>query len=100
MSPEHDARQAAFPQVKLSHLRKLHCPPADEPRREHVRRLAAAASRKRSLVGAARRELGATVFDLYGLAHEERTSVIEYLRARAPGALSAPRPRAEARSSG
>ena len=100
VSGQRDARQAAFPQVKLSHLRKLPRPPADEVRRERVRRLAAAASRKRSLDAAARLELDAAVFELYGLAHEERTSVIEYLRARAPGALSAPRPRAGARSSG
>src|SRR5690606_1935516 len=46
LSRQRDARQAAFPQVKLSHLRSLPCPPDDDHQREMVRVVSKEASRR------------------------------------------------------
>ncbi|HSC86142.1 MAG TPA: N-6 DNA methylase [Polyangiaceae bacterium] len=91
---QRDARQAAFPQVKVSHLRRLPAPPPDEAGREQVRRIARRASEQAGLEVASREELDRAVFALFGISEEEARSILAYLSERAPGALSAREPRA------
>jgi len=97
---QRDARQATFPQVKLSHLRKLPRPPADARLRQEVRRLSARATNARSLDPQHRTELDAAVFALFGIDAVEQEILLDYLRQRCPGALSVPRPRGAGRGAG
>ncbi len=76
-----DARQAAFPQVKVSHLRALPRPPS-EPRA--LAQLAALTRRAtdRGLDPGTRTELDAQVFGLFGLSAGERAAVAAFMLAR------------------
>lgn len=87
VSRQRDARQATFPQVKVSHLRALPVPPPDAARRRVVSRLSAQASGAGGLTQAARTELDGAVFALYGLSPADGRAIIAYLLARAPRAL-------------
>jgi hypothetical protein len=69
-----DARQAAFPQVKIAHLRALPRPPEDPLRRA---RLSAITCEWRDEL---RCELDQLVFELFGLSPEERGEVSAFVR--------------------
>jgi hypothetical protein len=76
-----DARQAAFPQVKVSHLRALPRPP------QQPRAFAALAELTRRITVAgvepsARLELDERVFDLFDLSRSEREAVLGFVAAR------------------
>jgi hypothetical protein len=74
-----DARQAAFPQVKIAHLRSLPAPPSVG--RESVESL----SREFSAGRAVDREaLDAAVFDLFAIPPDHRLAVCAFLGQRAP----------------
>jgi hypothetical protein len=77
-----DARQAAFPQVKIAHLRALPRPPLSCPQdrvRELVQR-ATAEGPTREL----RRRLDEEVFDLFRLSPAERDTIQGFARERLP----------------
>jgi hypothetical protein len=84
---QRDARQAAFPQVKVSHLRKLPQPPLDQQVRAEIRRISVAASEAGGLNERARTELDGAVFRLFSLSADEAVSVCSFLQERAPAAL-------------
>jgi len=78
-----DARQAVFPQVKVSHLRALPHPPASP----ELRRRIAAVTRQATAHGltrALRAELDAAVFDLFGVSEADRTQVLDFVARRGP----------------
>ncbi|MBN1611901.1 MAG: hypothetical protein JW940_35045 [Polyangiaceae bacterium] len=78
-----DARQAAFPQVKIAHLRALPRPPQDPAlmsRIEEVTRSATATGVSPAL----RATLDALVFDLFGVPAKDRTATLRFVQARAP----------------
>jgi hypothetical protein len=79
---QRDARQAAFPQVKIGHLRALPRPPvaADQVR---VRELVARATQVGSSLEL-RRSLDEAVFDLFGLQAADRESICAFVRERVP----------------
>lgn len=82
LSTRRDARQAAFPQVKLKHLRALPRPPEDAPL--HLR--LADITRKATRAGvdpALRRELDNAVFDLFAVPDDHRREVRSFLAIRA-----------------
>ncbi|MDX2054517.1 MAG: TaqI-like C-terminal specificity domain-containing protein [Polyangiaceae bacterium] len=79
---QRDARQAAFPQVKLMHLRSLPMPPHEPAIFASIERLARDAETAEGCVD--RRELDTKVFDLFDLSVEERASVIRFLAERVP----------------
>jgi len=87
LSLQRDARQAAFPQVKIRHLRALPAPPDDGAARARVQQIAAAATRGGGLTRAAREALDRAVFDLFALPTDGRAEVLAFLRDRAPRAL-------------
>lgn len=80
---QRDARQAAFPQVKLSHLRGLPRPRKDATLFERLTRLADDASRGGVSVEL-RRTLDDAVFELFELGGDQRQSVRRFLAERAP----------------
>lgn len=85
LSTQRDGRQAAFPQVKLSHLRALPAPPAPAPPIiQLVRRLT-----DQGLDRASRLELDRGVFALFSIDPDQAAEVVAFLRDRAP-ALSPP----------
>lgn len=84
---QRDARQAAFPQVKVAHLRRLPFPPPDGALRRAVEELSRAASRAGSLDAALRAELDRAVFELFSIPTSERDAVLAFLASRAPAAL-------------
>lgn len=79
-----DARQAAFPQVKLSHLRALPTPPPSPSRCASVARLAVELTRACQVTGGLPLELVAAldvaVFDLYALDADQRAQVSAFYR--------------------
>lgn len=79
---QRDARQLAFPQVKIAHLRRLPAPPADSAARERVRRIAARASEERACSPELRRQLDDAVARLFGLTASEAESLGRFLEAR------------------
>lgn len=87
LSRQRDARQAAFPQVKLSHLRSLPCPPDDDHQREMVRVVSKEASRRGGLTEQSRRSLDDAVFSLFGFSAEQALEVRNYLSELSPAAL-------------
>jgi hypothetical protein len=80
---QRDARQAAFPQVKLSHLRRLPRPRHDASLFARLVALSHEASR-RGVDAELRRALDDTVFDLFELDLEERRAVGRFVAERAP----------------
>jgi len=80
---QRDARQAAFPQVKLSHLRRLPRPRRDAALFERLAWCAREASRS-GVNAELRRGLDETVFDLFEVGADERRSVRRFLAERAP----------------
>jgi hypothetical protein len=79
---QRDARQAAFPQVKISHLRALPRPPADADQ-VRVRELVACATQE-GPNPELRRSLDDAVFDLFGLEAADRESIRGFVRERVP----------------
>jgi len=82
LAARRDARQAAFPQVKVSHLRALPRPPDDRRACTRVAELAQRATRS-GLDLALGEQLDRAVFDLFAVADAEREAVRAFLRARA-----------------
>jgi hypothetical protein len=80
-SQQRDARQLAFPQVKVAHLRRLPAPPESATGRHAVRH---ASSLLCTLGPSPEREaaLDQAVFDLFGLAHDVRAEIHSYLAVR------------------
>lgn len=76
-----DARQAAFPQVKVSHLRALPRPPA-APRALAALAALTRHATDRGLDPSTRAELDAQVFELFGLSASERAAVAAFVLAR------------------
>lgn len=78
---QRDARQAAFPQVKVAHLRALPRPPEDERRFARLCELtrALSASGPAPELGA---ELDRLVFELFDVAPDDRAEVTAFLGAR------------------
>ena len=76
-----DARQAAFPQVKIAHLRALPRPPANPDRHEEIARLTAELTREGVRSDAALR-LDAAVFSLFSLESSAAREILEFLSAR------------------
>lgn len=83
LAARRDARQAAFPQVKLAHLRSLPRPPACSDLCERVAQF----TRRATLSGVSpelRHELDAAVFDLFAVPPDHRRAVLAWLAERAP----------------
>lgn len=78
-----DARQAAFPQVKLSHLRSLPKPPKKPAPLREVERITQLAT-SRGLSDRLRSKLDERVFELFGVAGDQRVAIYHFLRALAP----------------
>jgi len=79
-----DARQAAFPQVKIGHLRALPEPPSDAGRRAEVAEISATLTRSGYDRALAER-LDAAVFGLFELESSAVGEVMEFLSARRAG---------------
>jgi hypothetical protein len=77
-----DARQGAFPQVKVGHLRSLPAPPAGAA---HVAELAARASES-GLTPELRAALDAAVFALFDIAPNEAAEIDRFVRSLSPRA--------------
>lgn len=83
LAGQRDARQAAFPQVKISHLRALPAPPVD---RRVWRRLETLVD-KLTTEGVTRKRraaLDAAVFELFSIPPDHQAAVLRFLHARAP----------------
>lgn len=76
-----DARQAAFPQVKIGHLRALPEPPRDPGRRAEVAELSAALTHS-GFDRALAERLDAAVFALFALETSAVDQILEFLSAR------------------
>jgi hypothetical protein len=84
-----DARQGAFPQVKISHLRSLPAPPLSAAR-SRIAELAAQASQG-GLTNELRRALDQAVYDAFGISEGEGTEMATFVRSLSPTAgLTAP----------
>jgi hypothetical protein len=83
-----DARQAAFPQVKIAHLRALPRPPHDPDRRAHLSELTLRATAGR-FDAELRQELDDAVFDLFGVGTRARLEITGFV-----AELSLPKKRA------
>jgi hypothetical protein len=98
LASRRDARQGAFPQVKVAHLRALPAPPS-KPQREQIAELALLAS-SRTLDAELRRALDAAVFEMFQIEPEEADEIVAFVRELAPAAgLTAPLPQANAEMS-
>lgn len=85
LAARRDARQGAFPQVKVAHLRALPAPPACSSGRARVAEL----SLEASLAGLnveLRRELDAVVFDLFEIEAPDRIELRKFVRELSPRA--------------
>ncbi|HEU5072905.1 MAG TPA: hypothetical protein VFU02_02005, partial [Polyangiaceae bacterium] len=83
LAGQRDARQAAFPQVKIGHLRALPQPPADA----RVWRSLEALTRAMTEEGVSperRSALDALVFGLFAVPEDHQRAVLAFLQARAP----------------
>jgi SAM-dependent methyltransferase len=84
LAARRDARQGAFPQVKISHLRSLPAPPAGTAR-ERI----AALAREASLAGLTvelRQALDAAVFETFGVSEFEAEQIIAFVHGLSPRA--------------
>jgi hypothetical protein len=89
LASRRDARQGAFPQVKVQHLRALPAPPASSDRRL-IESLAARASDS-GLTLPLRRELDRSVYAAFGISDAEADEIAEFVTRLAPKAgLTAP----------
>jgi hypothetical protein len=79
-----DARQGAFPQVKIGHLRSLPAPP-DSAARARIAELALLASRA-GLTVELRRTLDAAVYTAFGISEIEAAELATFVRSLAPNA--------------
>jgi hypothetical protein len=84
IAEQRDARQAVFPQVKLSHLRSLPRPPFCGERWERIAALAAAAWREQAASVELRTALDREVFELFGVPADHSAAVLAFLGERAP----------------
>ncbi|MCB9581471.1 MAG: N-6 DNA methylase [Polyangiaceae bacterium] len=82
LAARRDARQAAFPQMKVAHLRALPAPPSDPERHARLSDLCRRATAS-GIDTALRRELDAVVFDLFDIG-DARNEILTFLAARAP----------------
>jgi hypothetical protein len=78
-----DARQAAFPQVKIGHLRALPRPPPDQAQCERISALVRKATSD-GINPALRAQLDHAVFELFAVPEDHRNEVLAVLAARAP----------------
>ncbi len=84
-----DARQGAFPQVKISHLRSLPAPPTGESR-ARIAELSAQATRT-GLTATLRQALDVAVYAAFAISQDEATEIASFVRSLAPAAgLTAP----------
>jgi hypothetical protein len=83
LAAQRDARQAAFPQVKISHLRALPQPP---PEREAWHSLAQLALNmtEHGVSEPRKNQLDALVFRLFAIPEDHQRAVLRFLQARAP----------------
>lgn len=88
---QRDARQAAFPQVKVAHLRRLPMPPNDADLRERVARLSRAASAAGGLNAEMRMELDGAVLELFSVRAHDGDEIRRFLAERAPAAVRSSR---------
>jgi len=79
-----DARQGAFPQVKVGHLRSLPAPPASALR-SRIAQLSLRAS-EGGLTQALRRELDGAVYSAFGVSEAEGIELANFVRSLAPRA--------------
>lgn len=86
-SRQRDARQAAFPQVKVTHLRGLPAPPESPTIWEQIRRLSRSATEAEGISDSGRRELDQRVFELFHISSSEAQELHAFLRSVAPRAL-------------
>jgi len=82
LSTRRDARQAAFPQVKLAHLRALPRPPDDTALHARLAGMTRRATHG-GMAPALRRELDDAVFDLFAVPADHRREVRAFLAVRA-----------------
>src|SRR5690606_10146296 len=75
---QRDARQAAFPQVKIRHLRELPRPPHGPAACERIRDLSRRASAG-GVDGTLRAALDDAVFDLFDIAAADRAAILRLL---------------------
>lgn len=83
LAGQRDARQAAFPQVKLSHLRSLPEPPHHPEIWRALERSSQAFSAGGDTQGL-RADLDSLTFELFRIPPDHRASVLAFLKARAP----------------
>jgi hypothetical protein len=83
LSRQRDARQAAFPQVKIAHLRSLPAPPSAPPAYRALEQ-ATVELGKHGVSLEARRELDRLVFELFELETSDRQEVLSFLKELAP----------------
>jgi hypothetical protein len=79
-----DARQGAFPQVKISHLRSLPAPP-DGPARAQIAALSLEAARS-GLTFQLRCALDNAVFGAFGISDTEANQIVAFVQQLAPSA--------------
>ena len=88
LASQRDARQAVFPQVKVGHLRALPRPPSSEAAWLALEELTRRAT-EQGMQPDLRRELDATVYELFGLTERESAEVSAFV-----GSVVSPPPRA------
>jgi hypothetical protein len=84
LAARRDARQGAFPQVKVAHLRALPAPPAGAAR-EAIAALASEASCT-GLTAELRRRLDSVVFEQFAIAASEAEEIVRFVNERSPRA--------------
>jgi len=83
LATQRDARQAAFPQVKISHLRGLPNPPA-QPELWQALSVLSTAMTEQGVSPERRSELDALTFRLFAIPEDHQRAVLAFLQARAP----------------
>jgi hypothetical protein len=83
LATQRDARQAAFPQVKLAHLRDLPAPPDDTQLRQRVETITLEMS-KNMVSSELALELDQVTFELFELDPAARIEIREFVKGRAP----------------
>ncbi|MDF3068576.1 MAG: hypothetical protein K0R38_4177, partial [Polyangiaceae bacterium] len=85
LASRRDARQGAFPQVKVAHLRALPAPPVAGSAWQHIAALSMEASAG-GLSVELRRQLDAVVFDLFEIQPSHRAELRQFVRELSPRA--------------
>lgn len=83
LASRRDARQAAFPQVKLAHLRALPKPPALPALRAKIERITRSATGV-EMTPALRSRLDTAVFELFAVPLDHRRAVLSWIAGRVP----------------